>query len=152
MSTDEVCCRLKDWSWKGGVSLTRDLIHSDLFTQQFQKAADSVKKLKSRPTDEELLQLYGLFKQSTEGDVNTSRPGLLDLKGKAKWDAWNERKGMAQEEAKLAYIARVNQLIEQYGLLEEWRVISEIYWHQSRPSKEAQSIFIFQVFEILLIC
>lgn len=53
------------------------------------------------------------------GDVNTSRPGLLDLKGKAKWDAWNERKGMSQEEAKLAYIARVNQLIEQYGLLEE---------------------------------
>ena len=51
--------------------------------------------------------------------VFSARPGLLDLKGKAKWDAWNGKKGMSQEEAKQAYIARVNQLIETYGL-QEW--------------------------------
>lgn len=39
------------------------------------------------------LELYGLFKQGTVGDVDTSRPGLFDLKGKAKWDAWNKQKG-----------------------------------------------------------
>lgn len=84
--------------------------------EEFQSAAEDVKNLKTRPSDDELLQIYALYKQSTEGDVNTSRPGLLDLKGKAKWDAWNERKGMSQEEAKRAYVARVKQLVEIYGL------------------------------------
>ena len=44
-------------------------------------------------TDQELLQIYSLFKQGTVGDVNTDRPGFLDLKGKAKWDAWAGVKG-----------------------------------------------------------
>jgi len=62
--------------------------------------------------------LYALFKQASEGDVNTQRPGLLDLKGKAKWDAWNGKKGMSKEEAKSAYVDRVKQLVETYGLQE----------------------------------
>ena len=84
--------------------------------EEFQKAAEDVKNLKTRPSDDELLQIYALFKQSTEGDVKTPRPGLLDLKGKAKWDVWNERKGMTQDEARRAYVARVKQLVEIYGL------------------------------------
>ncbi|RWS21932.1 acyl-CoA-binding protein-like protein [Leptotrombidium deliense] len=84
--------------------------------EQFNKAAEDVKKLKSTPTDAEMLVLYGLYKQATVGDVNTSRPGMLDLRGKAKWDAWNEKKGMEKNEAKLAYIAKVKELIDIYGL------------------------------------
>lgn len=42
------------------------------------------------------LILYALFKQGTVGDVNTSRPGVFDLKGKAKWDAWDKQKGAAR--------------------------------------------------------
>lgn len=62
--------------------------------------------------------MYSLFKQASVGDINTDRPGTfsLDLKGKAKWDAWNSKKGMATAEAETAYIAKVNQLIEQYGM------------------------------------
>ncbi|TNN02581.1 peroxisomal carnitine O-octanoyltransferase isoform X2 [Takifugu flavidus] len=59
---------------------------------EFEKIAEDVKKVKTRPTDQELLDLYGLYKQAIVGDVNTDRPGLLDLKGKAKWDAWESRK------------------------------------------------------------
>jgi diazepam-binding inhibitor (GABA receptor modulating acyl-CoA-binding protein) len=40
----------------------------------------------------------------------------LDLKGKAKWDAWNANKGQSTAEAEQNYIAKVNQLVEQYGL------------------------------------
>jgi diazepam-binding inhibitor (GABA receptor modulating acyl-CoA-binding protein) len=59
-----------------------------------------------------------LFKQATVGDVNTDRPGMLslDLKGKAKWDAWNGKKGMSREEAERTYVAKVQQLVDQYGL------------------------------------
>lgn len=71
--------------------------------------------MKSKPTDEELLEIYALFKQATVGDVNTDRPGLLDLKGKAKWDSWSSKKGVSQEDARVAYIAKVNELVAKYG-------------------------------------
>ncbi|XP_061677090.1 peroxisomal carnitine O-octanoyltransferase-like isoform X3 [Syngnathoides biaculeatus] len=59
---------------------------------EFEKAAEDVKNLKTRPSDQELLDLYGLYKQAIVGDVDTERPGLFDMKGKAKWDAWSSRK------------------------------------------------------------
>ncbi|XP_020299696.1 acyl-CoA-binding protein homolog isoform X2 [Pseudomyrmex gracilis] len=82
--------------------------------QQFEAAAESVKALTKRPTDEELLELYALFKQATVGDNNTSKPGMLDFKGKAKWEAWNKKKGTSQEAAKQSYIEYANTLIEKY--------------------------------------
>lgn len=36
----------------------------------FDGAAEDVKKLKTRPTDEELKELYGFYKQATVGDIN----------------------------------------------------------------------------------
>ena len=41
---------------------------------EFTKAAEDVKKLQTSPTDEELLELYGLYKQATVGDINTGEP------------------------------------------------------------------------------
>lgn len=46
----------------------------------------------------------------------SERPGMFDLKGKAKWDAWNKLKGMSKEDAIKVYIAKVNELKEKYGL------------------------------------
>lgn len=43
-----------------------------------------------------------------------ARPGMMDLKGKAKWDAWKLKEGMPQDNAKEAYIKLVNTLIEKY--------------------------------------
>jgi hypothetical protein len=39
--------------------------------QQFNEAAQSVKNLTKRPSDEELLEAYALYKQATVGDNNT---------------------------------------------------------------------------------
>ena len=55
----------------------------------------------------ELLDLYGLYKQATEGDVAGSRPGMLDLKGRAKFDAWSKRKGTSKDEAGQNWIRAV---------------------------------------------
>ncbi|XP_078084302.1 acyl-CoA-binding protein [Mustelus asterias] len=81
----------------------------------FEKAAKEVTQLKLKPADGEMLVIYSLYKQATVGDVNIDRPGLLDLKGKAKWDAWNERKGISKEEATKMYITKVEELKEKYG-------------------------------------
>lgn len=77
---------------------------------QFNEAKYKVTNLESRPTDGQLLELYGLSKQAIDGDNNTLRPGMLDFSGKAKWDAWNSLKGTAQDEAKQRYIDFVSNL------------------------------------------
>lgn len=87
-------------------------------TEAFEKAAAEVKNLKSKPADEEMLNLYGLYKQATVGDVNTDRPGMLDFAGKAKWDAWSGNKGIAKEKAETDYTAVATMLISKYGLKE----------------------------------
>lgn len=39
--------------------------------QSFEEAVDRVKNLKESPSDNELLEIYALYKQATIGDVNT---------------------------------------------------------------------------------
>jgi len=80
----------------------------------FNEAAENVKKFSKKPSDAEMLQIYGLFKQVTVGDCNTSRPGMLDLKGKAKWDAWDAVKGKSKADAQAAYIELVKELEKSY--------------------------------------
>ncbi|XP_040020760.1 acyl-CoA-binding domain-containing protein 7 [Gasterosteus aculeatus] len=83
---------------------------------EFEKMAEDVKKVKTRPTDQELLDLYGLYKQAIVGEVNTDRPGMMDLKGKAKWDAWNSRKGMSKDDAESAYVTLAKEVVSKYGM------------------------------------
>lgn len=66
-------------------------------------------------TDDEMKQVYGLFKQATVGDCNTAEPGMLDLKGKAKWNAWNSYKGKSKEDAQNEYVALAKTLLAKYG-------------------------------------
>lgn len=75
----------------------------------FDQALKDVKKLSDLSNDQ-LLQLYGLYKQATEGDVHGPKPGMLDLKGKAKYEAWTKQKGKSAEKAMEAYVAFVKKL------------------------------------------
>ena len=77
--------------------------------EQFAAAQASVKQLSRVSTDQQL-QLYGLFKQATVGDVTGARPGMLDVRGRAKYDAWAGRRGVAQDAARQAYVELVAQL------------------------------------------
>lgn len=81
----------------------------------FNEKADAVKSLPSKPTDDELLQLYGLFKQATIGDNTTQKPGVFDFKGKYKWESWDKLKGTSQQEAEEKYIELVDSLIAKYS-------------------------------------
>ena len=81
---------------------------------EFEQAAENVKKLTQRPTNEELLEMYGLYKQATVGDCNTDRPGMFDPKGRAKWDKWDGNKGMSKADAEKKYVEVANSLIAKY--------------------------------------
>jgi acyl-CoA-binding protein len=57
-------------------------------SEEFKEAA--AKSTQIKEADNQLkLKLYALFKQSSSGKNTTKKPGMLDLVGKAKWEAWN---------------------------------------------------------------
>ncbi|MGB3181104.1 MAG: acyl-CoA-binding protein [Cyclobacteriaceae bacterium] len=78
--------------------------------ESFEKAKGHSRELTERPSNEELLKLYALYKQATEGDVSDERPGGFDFKGIAKYDAWAMLKGMSKEDAMRGYITFVESL------------------------------------------
>jgi len=82
---------------------------------EFAAAQARVKQLPRTPASDELLELYAYFKQATVGDATGERPGMLDVKGRAKFDAWLARKGLAREAAMSAYVALVSKLVTKYG-------------------------------------
>lgn len=82
---------------------------------QFQDAAVRVKNLTERPSNQDLLDLYALYKQGSEGDVSGEKPGMFDFKAAAKYNAWEKLKGTASEEAMQQYIAKVEELIAKHG-------------------------------------
>jgi len=83
--------------------------------QSFKSFSESVQNLVRRPSNEELLRLYGLFKQATEGDVLEERPGGFDFKAFAKYDAWESQKGKSKDAAMAEYIELAKELIAKYS-------------------------------------
>lgn len=79
-------------------------------TSAFEAAVASTKDLTQRPDNATLLKLYALYKQATEGDNATTKPGFSDLVGRAKWDAWSSLKGTASGDAMQRYIELVDTL------------------------------------------
>jgi len=79
---------------------------------QFEQAQADVKTLTKRPGNEDMLALYALFKQGSQGDVSGSRPGMLDMVGRAKYDAWAKFKGTAKDAALKQYIDKVAALLK----------------------------------------
>ncbi len=75
----------------------------------FAAAQVKIKTVSSLGTDV-MLNLYALYKQGSAGDVTGSRPGMLDIKGRAKYDAWAGKKGQTQAQAQAAYVALVEML------------------------------------------
>ena len=78
--------------------------------KRFGEAQEAARKLPVRPDDDTLLELYSYYKQATEGDVTGSRPGALDFAGRAKYDAWQARKGVRKDAAMRAYVKLVEHL------------------------------------------
>ncbi|MET6997300.1 acyl-CoA-binding protein [Chitinophaga defluvii] len=79
--------------------------------QQFEAAVANSKTLSQKPENDILLQLYALYKQGTEGDVNVEAPAnMFDFVAKAKYQAWEGLKGKTKAAAMQEYIDLVNKL------------------------------------------
>ncbi len=78
--------------------------------EQFDQAQADSKNLAERPDNLTLLKIYALFKQAGAGDASGEQPAITDFVARAKWDAWNNLKGISQDDAKQQYIDLVNDL------------------------------------------
>jgi acyl-CoA-binding protein len=77
---------------------------------EFEKAQAESRNLPQRPDNMTLLKIYALFKQATSGDAQGERPGVTDLVGRAKWDAWHALGGTGREDAMRRYIDLIEEL------------------------------------------
>ena len=78
--------------------------------KQFDTAVAASKSLKERPDNNTMMQLYALYKQASEGDVEGKRPGFTDMVGRAKYDAWAGARGKSTDDAMKEYTALANSL------------------------------------------
>ncbi len=83
---------------------------ADDLKAQFEQAAKDVKGLASRPGDQDLLELYALYKQATEGDAGGDKPGRFNLVARAKYEAWEDLAGTSADDAMKRYVKKVRSL------------------------------------------
>jgi diazepam-binding inhibitor (GABA receptor modulator, acyl-CoA-binding protein) len=83
--------------------------------EDFNTAVAGSKNLTKRPSNEELLDVYALFKQATDGDSTGERPGGFDFKAIMKFDAWAGKKGISKEQAMTDYVSLMKKLQESYA-------------------------------------
>lgn len=82
---------------------------------EFNKLSNVVKSaqpIKSVNNDMKLM-FYSLYKQATVGNINTSRPGMFDMVGKAKWDSWKSMDGKPKDDAMYEYIRLVKEYYDE---------------------------------------
>ncbi|KAK4938119.1 hypothetical protein LTR10_021359 [Elasticomyces elasticus] len=84
----------------------------------FKKATEDSRKIKAKPGNDELLEMYGLYKVANGEDISKStQPGMFDLKGKAKFKAWQKEADAktTPAAAEKKYIDLVESLKSKYG-------------------------------------
>ena len=81
-------------------------------SDDFKAASDKVKTLPQKPSNEDLLKLYSLFKQGSTGDCNQSAPSRLNFIARSKWEGWNSMKGTSQDDAMQQYVDLVEDLFK----------------------------------------
>ena len=87
---------------------------------QFDAAVQQVNNLPDATAAQHMTELYGLYKQATEGDINmqgdqvdadaaTKASGPAGL-SQAQWESWDKYKGTPEEDAKRQYVAKVTEI------------------------------------------
>ncbi len=84
-------------------------------SEALQQAEAKLRTLTKAPSNEELSELYALYKQALLGDCLQSKPGMFDVKAQFKWKAWKGKSGISQEAATDQYVALVDSLLQKYA-------------------------------------
>jgi diazepam-binding inhibitor (GABA receptor modulator, acyl-CoA-binding protein) len=86
-----------------------------IMDETLQNAEARLRTLTTAPTNEELLEIYALYKQALLGDCLQPKPGIFDVKAQFKWKAWKAKAGLSQRDATVKYAQLVDKLLEKYA-------------------------------------
>ncbi|GAA4372949.1 acyl-CoA-binding protein [Hymenobacter koreensis] len=92
---------------------------------EFEAAVTRVNGLPGDKAAAHMTELYGLYKQATEGDHDTrdgaigddspDMPSGYQGMSQAQWDSWSRFKGTSEDDAKRQYIQKVNDIAGPVG-------------------------------------
>lgn len=82
-----------------------------IIESKFLESIVKIKHSRYTPSEDDLLELYGLYKQATIGDINIPCPSFFIPRELAKWNSWNNYKGLSKISAKKRYIILVDNLL-----------------------------------------
>lgn len=99
---------------EGGAAVTVDVAALEQ-RERFTRAAEEAKRLPVGVSNDDLLAMYGLYKQANLGDNVTPKPGALDPRAAAKWRAWTQCRGLEAEQAMEEYTDLVATLRAKYN-------------------------------------
>jgi thioester reductase-like protein len=103
----------------------------------------------------EMLVLYGAYKQSMFGDADQPGPPIYLIKKYMKWSAWNKLKGQTKLEAKTHYCEIVKTIVnnnntkdvlltfpsEMFSIKDDISNLSDLYKHQSQDYSPDETLF-----------
>lgn len=129
---------------------------ADSVDRVFGHALNTVNKIRpgsQKPPSSDRLALYGLYKQSMEGDVIdiSSRPASTAddtasdniRKEQEKWDAWKANEGLTRTEAKRRYIEKLIETMHKYAstTTEAKELVEELefVWDQIKNNSQHSS-------------
>ena len=79
--------------------------------EEFEKSIEHIRRKSTFTSGDDLLLLYGLYKQITEGNCSTPQPWSNQVLAYARWNAWHNNWDMPRNIAMEKYIEKVNALI-----------------------------------------
>ncbi|KAJ7228949.1 hypothetical protein GGX14DRAFT_415940 [Mycena pura] len=89
-----------------------------LIDAQFDRAVEIVQGLpKNGPIQTGYEEKLAMYRQvlTTVGNVTSPRPGMWDMLGRAKWDAWAKHTDLDPYEAKWLYVATLMKVLRKYS-------------------------------------
>lgn len=112
--------------------------HVDSGLETFNKAANHLQTLVDKLDPTILLTFYGLYKQSTTGRCNTAKPGIFNMQGRAKWNAWNDLGDMPQEQAMLIYVEKLLEIDPDWKVEDDGKTKKPCWVSVSTPFHEEE--------------
>lgn len=82
--------------------------------KRFMESASIIKNRDTDISNDDLLHLYGLYKQGTIGNCDLgNQPWTMFKEERARWNAWYKNYNMIKSDAMQKYIDKVNELMNQ---------------------------------------
>jgi diazepam-binding inhibitor (GABA receptor modulating acyl-CoA-binding protein) len=82
--------------------------------EQFNEHVARMRSKEPPTSDQDLLILYGLYKQVTIGDCNIAQPWRVQTEQYARWEAWYNYYGMTRAMAMAKYIEKVDEITREH--------------------------------------